>query len=91
MTQLYKTFADNIVTISFLALFGLAVIYLLIDWIFGSRCPKCKKRGVKKISEVCLEDDSDTSTSKQYFVSYKCEKCGYCSYDNESKGNISSS
>lgn len=90
MIQLFKTLADDIVIFIFLAIMGLAAIYLLIDWLFGSRCPKCKKRGVRKISEVCMDDNSYVFTSKQYFVSYKCDKCGYSSYDNESRSDMTS-
>ena len=90
MNQFSKTLFDYIVLIVVIGLFGLGYIYILIDWIFGSRCPKCKKRGLKKFDEVCMDNNFDTSTSRQYFVSYKCNKCGYSKYNYESRGDSTS-
>ena len=86
MILLTKTFSGYVTLFVFLGMLGFGLVCLLINLIFGSRCPKCKNRGVRKTSETCM-GDYNSSTSNQYFVIYKCNKCDYYMIDYETRSS----
>jgi len=85
-----KIFLSHIVLFIFLGLVVIGLFYLLLDFIFGSKCPKCKKRGFRLISEATMSDNYNAYGSNEYFVIHKCSKCGYSRGGYESRANSSS-
>ncbi len=68
--------------------FGAFALFMALISVLASRmnrCPKCKKRALKRSGErIFLKD---TALGKTYKVAYVCQKCGHIVWRNEHEDN----
>ena len=72
--ELTKGESDWTSWLGLLFVFGLPLLIVVLGWYNANRCPKCRKRALKRVDTRLVSDTGDARTEE---VVYVCRNCGH--------------